>query len=64
MLSTGARQKNKNEIIVVVFWPGREKENCGGATEEKTEDMMSKCQMGRIMFEYESRKRPCDSSLK
>lgn len=45
MLSIGAREKNKMKLL----WPcfGQvERKKTGRVTEERTEDMMSKCQMG------------------
>lgn len=51
MLCIGAREKNKIKLLWPCFGQLERKKTLVGVTEEETEDMMSKCQMGRIMFE-------------
>lgn len=51
MLCIGAREKNKIKLLWLYFGQVQRKKTVVGVTEEETEDMMSKCQMGRIMFE-------------
>ena len=51
MLCIGARDKNKIKLLWSCFGQTERKKTVVGVTEEETEDMMSKWQMGRIMFE-------------
>lgn len=51
MLCIGAREKNKIKLLWLCFGRVQREKTVVGVTGEKIENMMSKCQMGRIMFE-------------
>lgn len=56
MLCTGVGRKNKIKSLWPCVLPGLEEKKKKNPVEGVTEDMMSKCQMERIMFECKRRK--------
>lgn len=51
MLCIEAGEQNKIKLLRRCFGRGKRKKTVAGVTERETENMMSRCQMGRIIFE-------------